>query len=93
MMWKRAHLDEFLERTLRAQLIASFQRGETGRTSAWRGCKLTWALEQGLLRSPIPDLLLLSAGDTVFLWELGIRADNELAWIIKDFRYEQRKGA
>jgi hypothetical protein len=76
---KIAKLDEFIERELLTQLINASQRGEIAATISSCGIwNLPWALERGLLRSPIPDLLLLSTQDTIFLWQLGIRADNEL---------------
>src|SRR4029077_12854504 len=76
---KIAKLDEFIERELMTQLINASQRGEVAATISSCGVwNLPWALERGLLRSPIPDLLLLSTQDTIFLWQLGIRADNEL---------------
>src|SRR5579862_4164859 len=76
---KTAVLDEFIERELITQLISASQRGEVAATIACGVWNLPWALERGLLRSPIPDLLLLSTQDTIFLWQIGIRADNELA--------------
>jgi hypothetical protein len=75
---KIAKLDEFIERELLTQLINASQRGEVAATISCGVWNLPWALERGLLRSPIPDLLLLSRQDTIFLWQLGIRADNEL---------------
>ena len=75
---KVAKLDEFIERELMTQLINASQRGEAAATISCGVWNLPWALERGLLRSPIPDLLLLSRQDTIFLWQLGIRADNEL---------------
>jgi len=75
---KIAKLDEFIERELMTQLINASQRGEVAATISYGIWNLPWALERGLLRSPIPDLLLLSTQDTIFLWQLGIRADNEL---------------
>jgi hypothetical protein len=75
---KIAKLDEFIERELMTQLINASQRGEVAATISCGLWNLPWALERGLLRSPIPDLLLLSMQDTIFLWQLGIRADNEL---------------
>ena len=77
-MVNRPYLDDFVEEQLMAQLTAAFQRGEITSTIACGVGHLGWALERGLLRSPIPDLLLLSTQDTIFLWQLGIRADNEL---------------
>jgi hypothetical protein len=80
-MANRPYLDDFVEEQLMAQLMAAFQRGEIASTISCGVWNLGWALEQGLLRSPIPDLLLLSMQDTIFLWQLGIRADNGLeAW-------------
>ena len=75
---KIAKLDEFIERELMTQLIIASERGEVAATISCGVWNLPWALERGLLRSPIPDLLLLSRQDTIFLWQLGIRADNEL---------------
>ncbi len=75
---KIAKLDEFIERELLTQLINASQRGEVAATISCGVWNLPWALERGLLRSSIPDLLLLSRQDTIFLWQLGIRADNEL---------------
>jgi hypothetical protein len=75
---KIAKLDEFIERELMTQLIIASERGEVAATISCGVWNLPWALERGLLRSPIPDLLLLSTQDTIFLWQLGIRADNEL---------------
>jgi len=75
---KIAKLDEFIERELMTQLINASQRGEVAATISCGLWNLPWALERGVLRSPIPDLLLLSMQDTIFLWQLGIRADNEL---------------
>jgi hypothetical protein len=75
---KIAKLDEFIERELMTQLIIASERGEVAATISCGVWNLPWALERGLLRSPIPDLLLLSMQDTIFLWQLGIRADNEL---------------
>jgi hypothetical protein len=77
-MANRTYLDDFVEVQLMAQLTAASQRGEIASTISCGVWNLGWALEQGLLRSPIPDLLLLSMQDTIFLWQLGIRADNEL---------------
>jgi hypothetical protein len=77
-MANRLYLDDFVEEQLMAQLTAAFKRGEIASTTSCRVWNLGWALEQGLLRSPIPDLLLLSMQDTIFLWQLGIRADNGL---------------
>jgi hypothetical protein len=77
-MANRSYLDDFVEEQLMAQLTAAFQRGEIQSTISRGVWHLGWALERGLLRSPIPDLLLLSMQDTIFLWQLGIRADNEL---------------
>ena len=75
---KIAELDEFIERELITQLINASQRGEVAATISCGVWNLPWALERGFLRSPIPELLLLSTQDTIFLWQLGIRADNEL---------------
>jgi hypothetical protein len=75
---KMAKQDEFIERELMTQLIIASERGEVAATISCGVWNLPWALERGLLRSPIPDLLLLSMQDTIFLWQLGIRADNEL---------------
>jgi hypothetical protein len=73
-----AKLDEFIERELITQLIIASERGEVAATISCGVWTLPWALERGLLHSPLPDLLLLSIQDTIFLWRLGIRADNEL---------------
>jgi hypothetical protein len=73
-----AKLDEFIERELMTQLIIASERGEVAATISCGVWALPWALERGLLHSPLPDLLLLSMQDTIFLWQLGIRADNEL---------------
>ena len=78
-MANRPYLDDFVEEQLMAQLTAALQRGEIASTISCGAWNLVWALERGLLRSPIPDVLLLSVQDTIFLWQLGIRADNELA--------------
>ena len=75
---KIAKLDEFIERELMTQLIIASERGEVAATISCGVWTLRWALERGLLHSPLPDLLLLSVQDTIFLWQLGIRADNEL---------------
>ena|ERR1700741_5346847 len=75
---KIAKLDEFIERELITQLITAYDRGHVAATISCGVWNLPWALERGLLHSPIPDLLLLSMQDTIFLWQLGIRADNEL---------------
>ena len=75
---KIAKLDEFIERELMTQLIIASERGEVAATISCGVWNLPWALERGLLRSPIPDLLLLTMQDTIFLWQLRIRADNEL---------------
>jgi hypothetical protein len=75
---KIAKIDEIIERELMTQLIIASERGEVAATISCGVWNLPWALERGLLRSPIPDLLLLSMQDTIFLWQLGIRADNEL---------------
>jgi hypothetical protein len=75
---KIAKLDEFIERELMTQLIIASERGEVAATISCGVWNLPWALERGLLHSPLPDLLLLSVQDTIFLWQLGIRADNEL---------------
>ena len=75
---KIAELDEFIERELMTQLINASQRGDISPTISCGLWNLPWALERGLLRSPIPELLLLSTQDTILLWQLGIRADNEL---------------
>ena len=77
-MANRPYLDDFVEEQLMAQFMAAFLRGEIASTISCEVWNLRWALERGLLRSPIPDLLLLSMQDTIFLWQLGIRADNEL---------------
>jgi hypothetical protein len=77
-MANRPYLDDFVEEQLMAQLTAALQRGEITSTISRGVWHLGWALERGLLRSPIPDLLLLSMQDTIFLWQLGIRADNDL---------------
>jgi hypothetical protein len=77
-MANRPYLDDFVEEQLMAQLTAALQRGEIASTISRGVWNLGWALERGLLHSPLPDLLLLSMQDTIFLWQLGIRADNEL---------------
>jgi hypothetical protein len=77
-MADRPYLDYFVEEQLMAQLTAALQRGEIASTISCGVWNLEWALERGLLHSPLPDLLLLSMQDTIFLWQLGIRADNEL---------------
>jgi hypothetical protein len=73
-----AKQDEFIERELITQLIIASERGDVAATISCGVWNLPWALERGLLHSPLPDLLLLSMQDTIFLWQLGIRADNEL---------------
>ncbi len=73
-----AKQDEFIERELMTQLIIASERGEIAATISCGVWTLPWALERGLLHSPLPDLLLLSMQDTIFLWQLGIRADNDL---------------
>jgi hypothetical protein len=77
-MANRPCLGDFVEEQLMAQLTAALQRGEIASTISCGVWNLGWALERGLLHSPLPDLLLLSMQDTIFLWQLGIRADNEL---------------
>jgi hypothetical protein len=75
---KIAKLDEFIERELMTQLIIASERGEVAATISCGVWNLPWALERGLLHSLIPDLLLLSMQATIFLWQIGIRAENEL---------------
>ena len=64
---KIAKLDEFIERELDDLAIDQCFPAKRGRCNDLvRSWNLPWALERGLLHSPLPDLLLLSVQDTIF---------------------------